>query len=148
MAADCGTLVVPENRNDPPTRLVAIPVTRIRARSQSPGHPIFRLEGGPGKTNMDFDTANRLAEDHDVVLVGYRGVNGSVRLDCHEVVTALKTYGPFLGKQSLDAHRQAFSDCATRLQNDGVDLAGYTLAQRADDLEAARKALGKSKSTL
>lgn len=42
----------------------------------------------------------------------------------------------------------AFSDCATRLQNDGVDLAGYTLAQRADDLEAARKALGKSKSTL
>ena len=34
-AADCGTLVVPENRADPQSRLIALPVTRIRARSRS-----------------------------------------------------------------------------------------------------------------
>src|SRR4051794_16605071 len=29
--ADCGTLVVRENRHDPRSRLIALPVTRIRA---------------------------------------------------------------------------------------------------------------------
>ena len=28
-AADCGTLVVPENRSDPNSRLIALPITRI-----------------------------------------------------------------------------------------------------------------------
>ena len=32
-AADCGTLVVPENRHKAGSRLIALPVTRIRARS-------------------------------------------------------------------------------------------------------------------
>src|ERR687895_2924191 len=35
-AADCGTLVVPENRADPQSRLIALPVTRIRAQTDSP----------------------------------------------------------------------------------------------------------------
>ena len=30
--ADCGTLVVQENRHNPDSRLIALPVTRIRAR--------------------------------------------------------------------------------------------------------------------
>ncbi|MGO9886915.1 MAG: hypothetical protein ACLP0L_03230, partial [Solirubrobacteraceae bacterium] len=41
-AADCGTLVVPENRADPHSRLIALPVIRIRAHSAHPGAPIFR----------------------------------------------------------------------------------------------------------
>ena len=51
-AADCGTLVVPENRHEAQSRLIALPVTRIRARSANPRAPIFRLQGGPGITNM------------------------------------------------------------------------------------------------
>ena len=50
--ADCGTLVVPENRHKADSRLIALPVTRIRARSADPAEPIFRLQGGPGITNM------------------------------------------------------------------------------------------------
>src|SRR5438552_8981636 len=86
--ADCGTLVVPENRHDPHSRLIALPVRRIRARAASAGLPIFRLQGGPGITNMDFPAASRLADKHDVVLVGYRGVDGSSRLDRPEVTAA------------------------------------------------------------
>src|SRR5215210_8509423 len=80
--ADCGTLVVPENRADAHSRLIALPVTRIRARAEHPGTPVFRLEGGPGITNMTCSKASRVAGNHDVVLVGYRGIDGSVRLDC------------------------------------------------------------------
>ena len=80
-AADCGTLVVPENRADPHSRLIALPVIRIRAHSAHPGDPIFRLQGGPGVTNMSFPDASRFTANHDVVLVGYRGVDGSVRAE-------------------------------------------------------------------
>jgi len=142
MPADCGTLVVPENRADPASRRIAVPVTRIRARSESPGEPIFRLEGGPGVTNMEFANASRLADDHDVVLVGYRGVDGSVRLDCPEVDSALGHSTDVLGEESFRAYADGFRACAARLTDEGVDLAGYGLTQQGDDLEAARVALG------
>ena len=140
--ADCGTIVVRENRHSAQSRLIALPVTRIRARSANPGAPIFRLEGGPGLSNMKFGKASRFADDHDVVLVGYRGLDGSVRLDCPEVESALKHSTDFLGEKFFRAYGDAFRSCAHRLTNDGVDLAGYGLAQQVDDLEAARRALG------
>jgi pimeloyl-ACP methyl ester carboxylesterase len=140
--ADCGTLVVPENRADPQSRLIALPVTRIRARSGNPVEPIFRLQGGPGVTNMEFSQASRFAEDRDVVLVGYRGMDGSSVLDCPEVESALKRSTDFLGSKSFRERADAFRACANRLSDQGVDLAGYSLPQRVDDLEAARKALG------
>jgi hypothetical protein len=68
-AADCGTLVVPENRADPHSRLIALPVIRIRAHSAHPGAAIFRLQGGPGITNMVFPDASRFTANHDVVLI-------------------------------------------------------------------------------
>ncbi|MFZ0973080.1 MAG: hypothetical protein WAN22_12705, partial [Solirubrobacteraceae bacterium] len=102
-AADCGTLVVPENRADPHSRLIALPVTVIRAHSAHPGVPIFRLQGGPGVTNMVFPDASRFTANHDVVLVGYRGVDGSVRLDCPEVSSAMEDSGDLLSEQSYRA---------------------------------------------
>jgi pimeloyl-ACP methyl ester carboxylesterase len=141
-AADCGTLVVPENRADPQSRLIAVPVTRIRAQTDQPAEPVFRLQGGPGRTNMNFSMASRFAGERDVVLVGYRGVDSSVRLDCPEVESALKQSTDFLSEKSLRAYADGYRACAARLANDGVDLAGYTIPQRVDDLEAVRVALG------
>jgi pimeloyl-ACP methyl ester carboxylesterase len=141
-AADCGTLVVPENRHEAGSRLIALPVTRIRARAAHPGAPIFRLQGGPGISNMTFEAASRIAQRHDVVLVGYRGVDGSSRLDCPEVASARAHVREFLTNASFRADGAAFKACAQRLRDDGVDLAGYTLPERVDDFEAARKALG------
>ena len=140
--ADCGTLVVPEDRADPRSRLIALPVTRILARSSHPLAPIFHLNGGPGTTNMTFPQASRLAAQHDVVMVGYRGVDGSSVLNCPEVTAALENSADYLAKASLSAYSQAFASCAKRLERSGVDLAGYTLAEQADDIEAARVALG------
>jgi pimeloyl-ACP methyl ester carboxylesterase len=140
--ADCGTLVVPENRADPRSRLIALPVTRILARSLHPLAPIFHLNGGPGITNMTFPQASRLVAQHDVVMVGYRGVDGSSVLNCPEVTAALQNSADYLAKASLSAYSKSFASCAQRLERSGVDLAGYTLAEQADDIEAARVALG------
>src|SRR5262245_6756750 len=141
-AADCGTLVVPENRHEADSRLIALPVTRIRARSADPSEPVFRLQGGPGITNMTFPAASRYADRHDVVLVGYRGVEGSSTLDCPEVTSAREHARGFLTEKAMRADAAAYRACAERLQEAGVDLAGYTLPQRVDDLDAARRALG------
>jgi pimeloyl-ACP methyl ester carboxylesterase len=140
--ADCGTLVVRENRHNPGSRLIALPLTRVRALSGHPGMPVFRLQGGPGVTNMTFPDASRFADKHDVVLVGYRGVDGSSKLDCPEVTAARAHAADFLSEKSFRADAAAFKACATRLEDDGVDLAGYTLPERVDDLDAARRALG------
>ena len=140
--ADCGTLVVRENRHDPDSRLIALPVTRIRARSPHPGVAIFRLQGGPGITNMEFPDASRFSGNHDVVLVGYRGVDGSSRLDCPEVSSAREQSRDLLGEQSFRADAAAYRSCAERLRSSGVDLAGYSIPERVDDLDAARRALG------
>lgn len=140
--ADCGTLVVPEDRANPRSRLIALPVVRIRARSAHPLEPVFHLNGGPGLTNMKFPQASRLAGQHDIVLVGYRGVDGSSVLNCPEVTSALENSADLLSAASMRAYSQAFTACAQRLERSGVDLAGYTMPEQADDIEAARVAFG------
>src|SRR3954447_3226858 len=57
-AADCGTLVARHPRHDSTSRRIALPVKRIRALSSKPREPVFRLQGGPGLTNMDFPAAS------------------------------------------------------------------------------------------
>lgn len=141
--ADCGTLVVPENRASSTTRLIALPVKRIHATSPDPGEPIFHLEGGPGESNMDFDYPHWLLADHDLVLVGYRGVDGNPKLDCPEVAAAITGGdGDVLGTESLDHMGAALEACVNRLQAEGVDLAGYTIPEVVEDMEAARAVLG------
>src|ERR687897_2707183 len=146
--ADCGTLVVPETRADPESRLIALPVTRIRAMSEDPKEPVFFLTGGPGQSNMEFGFANRYTNDRDFVLVGYRGIDCSVRLDCPEVESALKRSTDVLSEEFFRAYGDGYRSCADRLTNDGVDLASYGLVQQIDDLETARVALGYDRINL
>ncbi len=146
--ADCGTLIVPENRADPRSRLIALPLTRVRAAGPEAGLPVFRLEGGPGVTNMTFPSVDLLADGQDVVLVGYRGVEGSAVLDCPEVTSAVKRSGDALDDATQRLMSQAYADCAERLTSEGVDLDGYTLADRAQDLNDARIALGYDRINL
>jgi pimeloyl-ACP methyl ester carboxylesterase len=141
-AADCGTLVVPENRADEQSRLIALPVTRIPARSNHSREPIFILQGGPGHSNMTFDKVSRYADERDVVLVGYRGVDGSARLDCPEVESALSHSTDLASEKTSQAYADAYRACADRLTADGLDLGSYGIAQQVDDMEAARTALG------
>jgi pimeloyl-ACP methyl ester carboxylesterase len=148
-AADCGTLVVPENRNDPGARLIALPVTRVRATGSDPAEPIFRLGGGPGQSNMGFSHLERLIERHDVVLVGYRGVDSSPVLQCPEFIQAAKGVGDNLLSEPSIAHMgEAFTRCAVRLQAEGADLDGYTILEQIEDLEAARAGLGYERINL
>ncbi len=105
------------------------PVIRIHATGGSPAEPIFWLEGGPGVSNMGFKPPPELLANHDFVMVGYRGVDGSSVLNCPESVRALRISNP-LSDESLAKLSEALGQCAARLQAEGVDLDGYTSSCR------------------
>lgn len=143
-AAECGTLVVPENWDKADSRLIALPVVRVPSSGSAPAGPVFFLNGGPGGPNIVWAPPNWILKNHDVVMVGYRGVEGTVTLDCPEVNRLAKAHQ---GKDSLSEQARAegvvaVKQCAEALQKAGVDLSGYTIPGVVEDMEAARKALG------
>ena len=141
-----GVLVVPENRSDSESRFIALPVVRVFATGEEPAEPIFHLAGGPGMTNLGFSKFSGLIENHDIVMVGYRGVDGSVVMDCPEVEKVFKNPpGGFLSEATFEAIAEAHRACGERLAEEGIDTDGYTLTEVVEDLEDARVALGYSK---
>jgi pimeloyl-ACP methyl ester carboxylesterase len=146
--AECGTLIVPENRNDPGSRLIALPVKRIPASSETPAEPIFWLTGGPGTSNMSYSRVDWFHENHDIVLVGYRGVDGSVFLTCPEIDAAIRSGLPMMSRESFADQGEGAIVCAERLTAEGIDLNGYTILEVVDDVEAARRTLGYDRINL
>jgi pimeloyl-ACP methyl ester carboxylesterase len=147
-AAECGTLIVPENRNDPGSRLIALPVKRIPASGNDPAEPIFWLTGGPGTSNMSYSRVEWFHESHDIVLVGYRGVDGSAYLTCPEIDAAMRSGLPMMSRKSFADQGEAAAICAERLTAEGIDLNGYTILEVVDDVEATRRALGYDRINL
>lgn len=144
-----GILIVPESRGTDSQRLIALPITCFKSKTDEPLEPIFYLSGGPGSSNMDFEPPPELLADHDIVLVGYRGVDGSVVLDCPNTSQAFKGDGTdLLGQESLSALREAFQKDAAQLQAKGIDLDAYTILDVIADIETARTALGYKKINL
>jgi pimeloyl-ACP methyl ester carboxylesterase len=147
--AECGTLIVPENRLNPTSRLLALPVKRIHTESDSPREPIVYLGGGPGLSNIRFDPSDELLAEHDFILVGYRGVDGSSLLDCPEYAKATLGNGrDIFSDESLTMMTEAIRSCRARLEASGVDLSGYMIPAVVEDMEAARAALGYERVNL
>lgn len=148
-AADCGTVVVPENHAAAPGRLLMLPVIRVRHTASHAAEPVFTFRGGPGSSNVVNFPIDALLPRHDVVMVGYRGADGSTTLDCPEMSEHLAAAsGPLFGPAIAAAFREGARACAEGLHNRGFDLALYTHQATVDDQEIARKALGYGKIDL
>jgi len=145
---DFATLTVRENRTKDESRLIRLPVVRIYSENKNPAEPVFLLKGGPGVSNIWKSPPAWLLKNHDVVMVGYRGVEGSVILEAPEIVEGYKVDKEPFNRENLQkmskAHRAAFE----RLKKEGVDIDGYNMVEVIDDMEAARKALGYGKINL
>ncbi len=148
--AECGTLTVSENWDKPGSRLIALPVVRIKASGSSPAEPVFWLSGGPGGPNIYWAPPSWLLAKHDVVMVGYRGVEGPVKLACPELGRLMKAHtGKDVFSEQAQAQYQALANkCAAGFQAAGIDLSGYTIPDVIQDMEAARLALGYDKIDL
>ncbi len=140
-----GVLVVPENRGKADSRLITLTVVRFRSSQAKPAEPVFYLEGGPGQSNL-MERVPKWIEPllarHDLVMVGYRGIDGSVVLDSPEIVEALRGRGnDVLSRESRTNLGRAMERCRERFEALGVDWQGYSLPEVVEDMEAARAAL-------
>lgn len=141
--AECGRILLPENRQDPNGKLIALPVVRFLSTGSEPAEPIFWLQGGPGSSNMSWWPNEDVLAAHDVVLVGYRGIDGSSNMICADMDAAVKGDGKdMLSEASLEIFSHGVDQCAQQLVAEGYDLDQYTPVQVVEDFEDVRIALG------
>jgi len=135
----CGYLSVPENRDDPGSRLISLPVKIFKSSSPGAGAPIFFLNGGPAASNLGYRPDARILEKHDVVLIGYRGVDGMSKLDIENVFKS--SGGAMFDESSVAKVRESIKSGVEDLKSRGFDLDGYTMTEVIDDMEYARQQL-------
>src|SRR5262249_54274643 len=87
LAAQCGTLEVPENRAKPEGRKISLAIAVLPANTLNPrADPLFILAGGPGQAASFLGPFAALLtsvrKDRDIVLVDQRGTGRSSPLDC------------------------------------------------------------------
>lgn len=149
-----GFLTVPENRNNPNSRLIQIAFVRFKSTSPNPGSPIIYLAGGPGSSGIAaargvrFPLFMAMREIGDVIALDQRGVGQSKpNLVCKENLNFPTETIPT--RESLAKHfQEQFQLCANKLKQQGVDLKGYNSNESADDIEDLRKAIGAQKISL
>jgi len=144
-----GTLVVPEDRTRPESRQIELPIVVVKSLSPSPDHPVFQCAGGPGGSNVKPEQSISEADvrNHDVVQVGYRGVDGAPNLK-HPLFDEIFKTRDMLSKQSLQQMGQKAAQAVAELKASGLDVAHHNILNVVDDMEAARAALGYEKINL
>jgi pimeloyl-ACP methyl ester carboxylesterase len=146
--ADDGVLWVPENRGAKASRAIRLEFLRLESTASAPRAPLFYLEGGPGTRGINrspraLDFWTPLLAVGDVVLINQRGTNDSLLTWSWD--------GPpptsfFVSADSASAHVARMQRRAGQaFRERGVDLAGYTTVESADDLDALRSALAIEK---
>ena len=161
LAAKCGSLTVPENRNAPGGRQITLHIAVVPAISRDPASdPIFYLAGGPGSAATEDYLAlagafSRLNEKRDIVLVDQRGTGQSHPLACPAADAAaaaaanaaidVAVSGTVIGDGALstaegdEAYATWAQDCLSELD---ADTRYYTTSDAIQDLDQVREALG------
>jgi len=138
VAARCGWLSVPENREQPGGKQVRLHVAVLPSlRLEPAGDPLFVLSGGPGQAAGDFyisiaPALARIRRDRDIVVVDQRGTGRSNRLDCS---VPDESEAAFNDPQKL---REIVRSCLASLPG---DPRYYTTSVAVRDLDDVRSAL-------
>lgn len=134
----CGDLVVAEDRARPGGTHIRLHYAVYPSESGSADpDPVVYLDGGPGGSPLtDGFPTDPFVATRELVVLDQRGTGFSEpSLDCDEV-DSLDAVTSVLAQQT------AIGACRARLIGQGVDLARYTSADSASDVEELRLALG------
>lgn len=152
-AVEYGRLAVPENRSRPGGSCIEISFARFPARTSQPGPPIVFLAGGPGASGVHVATRipqffEELASGSDVIALDQRGVGSSRPCLDSRAQWDLPLHEPTSRAAYVEHACRGAREIASFWGDRGVDLAGYTTAESADDLEDLRRALGVDQISL
>lgn len=132
-----GWLVVREDRADPHSSAIKLPVAIVHTDAPTPQSPVVYLSGGPGTSAMRtaaYPGAYPWLEDRDFIVFGQRGT--------HDAKPALMC--PEFREAVANGTDQVASvvACRERLSQAGIGLDHYHSEASAADLEDLRTALG------
>ena len=164
---ECGLLQVPENRENPDSRMIELHFVKLNSRwgredferdleDEENKHargledgkrddPVIYLTGGPGAPVTAYVKRfkdHTLLDHRDLYILEQRGIGASDNF-C-EFFSLRNPQNTNVGtyEENLEAARKAKQDCAINAAAAGVDLAGYNTIENARDVKALRRALG------
>jgi len=146
----CGFVIVPEDHRAPTGPKIKLAVAIFKAKDEIvQPDPIIFLSGGPGEKTIASvaPLADHLAAFNayrDLVFFDQRGVGSSEpALECPEFVDGLFDILDETNSETIQRTIfEATMACKDRLVTEGYNLAAYTTAQNAADVESIRTALG------
>jgi pimeloyl-ACP methyl ester carboxylesterase len=149
--AQCGQLIVPENRYKENAKTISISVAIIPSITQPPKRePLFYITGGPGGDAMgDIEfLVPALNQDQNLVVLAQRGtLDATPSLLCPEIdAFDAKAVSLVYDAPSTGAlHVAATKACHDRFISEGIDLSAYNTLENIEDFVDLRKVLGVTK---
>lgn len=150
VTAQCTTFTVPENREQPNGRKIALNIAWVPANegAELAPDPVFFIAGGPGQSAVKSypqlaGAFDRILDKRDVILVDQRGTGESNPLKCG----GKDENGDPTEAETLADVEKATRDCVAELSK-VADLTRYDTTTAVADLDAVRKAMGIEKINL
>ena len=153
VAAEWGSLIVPENRSQPGSSPIKIPFVRFKTTATEKRTPIFSLAGGPGDDTLGnltdmLPSVPAFQALGDLIIPEPRGVGYSRPcLDCPGSYH-LPLDKPLDYDTLVKTEREYMVNCAKFWKGQGVDSSGYNVREMAADIDDLRQALGYDKIIL
>ncbi len=143
-----GYLEVPENRQNPNSNTIKLPIYIFKSRSKNPKQdPVIYTGGGPGYTSMrasQYMKYYKYLDDRDFILFEQRGNQfAQPNLACPEWAEAVyqSNLPEFRDRDTDRIFNEAVLKCRERLVERGIDLNGYHTKESAADIEDLRRVL-------
>jgi pimeloyl-ACP methyl ester carboxylesterase len=150
--AQCTTLAVPENPEDPASRKIDLAIAWVPTdNSAGPEDPLFMLAGGPGQSAREsypqlHQAFREIRKNRHVILVDQRGTGESNRLVCKNAQGESAVV-----ESQADEDPAAWRDFAKRCRDElgeRADLRFYGTTNAIADLDAVRQAIGVQRINL
>lgn len=153
----CGYLIVPEVRSQPTEKAIRLHVVILKSTAAEPAaDPLILLNGGPGSPgrpmleSMLYDLIGEVwRAKRDVIYLDQRGTGFSMpSLYCPETAMDKTLVATMRYTESVAAETAGLRQCYERLHAEGINVAAYTVAESAADINDLRLALGYEKVNL
>ncbi len=153
---ECGSVLVPEDRSNPDSRLIRLSLMRVKSsEANPPGGTVVRLEGGPGVSSISSaraayysgpEAAKLRAVAHHVFF-DQRGVGYSEPAFCRAVPSGF-AQGEAMGDKADALTQEAMRRCLDEARTQGIQINAYSNWENALDVRDLRRALGLQQWTI
>jgi pimeloyl-ACP methyl ester carboxylesterase len=160
LLAERGMMFVPANRSNENANTIAVEVYRFKAseKADPATPPIFFLMGGPRFEGLERslsepgyfeDRWQPFLDVADLVVVGQRGIGSSKPGTVIETTTTARVPNqPYDDAKAVAAFQEVMLQEKATWEALGVDLAGLSVIEAAEDVNEVREALGYDKITI